>query len=75
MTAIRTMNTRYFVDPSIGCASLGLGPDGSIKDISREKLAIVLKEQLFDLANQKFILNLSFRGFAFQMRLKAVVKP
>ena len=37
--------------------------------------SIVLKEQLFDLANQKFILNLSFRGFAFQMRLKAVVKP
>lgn len=69
------MNTRYFVDPSIGCASLGLGPDGLIKDISREKLAIVLKEQLFDLANQKFILNLSFRGFAFQMRLKAVVRP
>ena len=42
---------------------------------SRETLAIVLKEQLFDLANQKFILNLSLRGFAFQMRLKAVVRP
>lgn len=32
-TAIRTMNTRYFVDPSIGCAALGLGPDGLIRDI------------------------------------------
>lgn len=32
-TAIRTSNTRYFVDPSIGCAALGIGPEGLIKDL------------------------------------------
>ena len=32
-TAIRTKNTRYFVDPSIACAALGIGPDGLIKDL------------------------------------------
>lgn len=32
-TAIRTSNTRYFIDPSIACASLGLGPDALIKDL------------------------------------------
>lgn len=32
-TAIRTSNTRYFVDPSIACAALGIGPKGLIKDI------------------------------------------
>ncbi len=32
-TAIRTSDTRYFVDPSLACASLGLGPDGLISDI------------------------------------------
>ncbi len=31
--AIRTSNTRYFVDPSIACAALGTGPEGLIKDI------------------------------------------
>ena len=32
-TAIRTSNTRYFVDPSIACAALGIGPDGLIANI------------------------------------------
>lgn len=32
-TAIRTSNTRYFVDPSLACAALGIGPDGLISDI------------------------------------------
>lgn len=32
-TAIRTANTRYFVDPSIACAALGVGPSGLLKDI------------------------------------------
>ena len=32
-TAIRTMNTRYFIDPSIACAALGVGPLGLIKDM------------------------------------------
>lgn len=32
-TAIRTSNTRYFVDPSIACAALGIGPKGLKKDI------------------------------------------
>lgn len=31
--AIRTSNTRYFVDPSIATASLGLKPDGLIGDL------------------------------------------
>ena len=31
--AIRTSNTRYFVDPSIACASLDLGPDGLISNL------------------------------------------
>ena len=31
--AIRTTDTRHFVDPSIGTASLGLGPSDLIKDI------------------------------------------
>ncbi len=31
--AIRTSNTRYFVDPSIACAALGTGPEGLIKDL------------------------------------------
>lgn len=32
-TAIRTSNTRYFIDPSIATAALGLGPDALIKDL------------------------------------------
>lgn len=32
-TAIRTSDTRYFTDPSIGCASLGLGPKDLINDL------------------------------------------
>lgn len=33
-TAIRTANTRYFVDPSIGTAVLGLGPKDLISDLN-----------------------------------------
>lgn len=33
-TAIRTSDTRYFVDPSIAVASLGIGPDDLIKDLN-----------------------------------------
>ncbi len=32
-TAIRTSNTRYFVDPSISVAALGLGPQDLIEDL------------------------------------------
>ena len=32
-TAIRTKNTRYFVDPSIAAASLGLTPQSLFKDM------------------------------------------
>lgn len=32
-TAIRTADTRYFSDPSIGTAALGLGPDDLIADL------------------------------------------
>lgn len=32
-TAIRTSNTRYFTDPSIGCAALGIGPNDLINDL------------------------------------------
>lgn len=32
-TAIRTMNTRYFTDPSIGVAALGVGPHDLINDL------------------------------------------
>ncbi|MDR0939964.1 MAG: DUF4143 domain-containing protein [Mediterranea sp.] len=32
-TAIRTSDTRYFVDPSIACAALGLGPMDLINDL------------------------------------------
>lgn len=32
-TAIRTTNTRYFIDPSIGAAVLGLGPKDLIQDL------------------------------------------
>lgn len=31
--AIRTSNTRYFTDPSIACAALGIRPKGLLKDI------------------------------------------
>ena len=33
-TAIRTANTRYFIDPSIGTAILGLGPKDLINDLN-----------------------------------------
>lgn len=33
-TAIRTSDTRYFIDSSIATASLGLGPDDIIKDLN-----------------------------------------
>lgn len=33
-TAMRTSETRYFVDPSIAVASLGLGPNDLIKDLN-----------------------------------------
>ena len=32
-TAIRTSDTRYFTDPSIGIAALGLGPDDLIGNV------------------------------------------
>lgn len=32
-TAIRSSNTRYFVDPSIAAAALGIGPDDLINDL------------------------------------------
>lgn len=33
-TAIRTSDTRYFVDPSMATAALGLGPDNLIEDLN-----------------------------------------
>lgn len=33
-TAIRTSDTRYFIDPSIAAASLGLGPEDLINDLN-----------------------------------------
>lgn len=33
-TAIRTSETRYYVDPSVGVAALGLGPDDLINDLN-----------------------------------------
>lgn len=33
-TAIRTSNTRYFVDPSIAAAALGLGPEDLVEDLN-----------------------------------------
>ena len=33
-TAIRTSDTRYYIDPSIACAALGLGPDDLIDDLN-----------------------------------------
>lgn len=33
-TAIRTSNNRYFIDPSIATAALGLGPDDLINDLN-----------------------------------------
>ncbi len=32
-TAIRTSDTRYFVDPSIATASLGVGPQDLMNDV------------------------------------------
>ena len=34
-TSIRTANTRYFIDPSIGTAVLGLGPKDLINDLNK----------------------------------------
>lgn len=42
-TAIRTSNTRYFTDPSIGCAALGIGPQDLLRDL---KLLGMLFENL-----------------------------
>ena len=33
-TAIRTSDTRYFIDPSIAVAALGLGPEDLINDLN-----------------------------------------
>ncbi len=33
-TAIRTSDTRYFVDPSIGAAALGIGPGDLLSDLN-----------------------------------------
>ncbi len=33
-TAIRTKDTRYFVDPSLACAALGLGPQDLLDDLN-----------------------------------------
>ncbi len=33
-TAIRTKETRHFIDPSIGAAALGINPEGIFKDIT-----------------------------------------
>lgn len=33
-TAVRMANTRYFIDPSIGTAVLGLGPNDLLKDLN-----------------------------------------
>lgn len=33
-TAIRTSNTRYYVDPSIAVAALGVGPDDLVSDLN-----------------------------------------
>ncbi|MCC8072074.1 MAG: DUF4143 domain-containing protein [Bacteroidales bacterium] len=32
-TAIRTSDTRYFIDPSLACASLGIGPEDLLADL------------------------------------------
>lgn len=41
-TAIRTANTRYFIDPSIGTAVLGLGPKDLINDLNTMGLFLKL---------------------------------
>ena len=33
-TAIRTSDNRYFVDPSLGAAALGLGPNNLMNDLN-----------------------------------------
>lgn len=38
-TAIRTTETRYFVDPSVATASMGLGPEDLINDLNTMGLA------------------------------------
>ena len=42
-TAIRTSDTRYFVDPSIAVAALGLGPNDLINDLNTFGLLTQLK--------------------------------
>lgn len=42
-TAIRTSETRYFTDPSIGCAAFGIGPQDLLRDL---KLVGMLFENL-----------------------------
>ena len=37
-TAIRTSDTRYFIDPSIAPSALGIGPDALIKDLNTKGL-------------------------------------
>lgn len=44
-TAIRTANTRYFIDPSIGTAVLGLGPKDLINDLNT--MGLFLKPFVF----------------------------
>ena len=34
-TAVRTSDTRYFTDPSIGVAALGIGPKDFLNDLSK----------------------------------------
>lgn len=33
-SSIRTSDTRYYIDPSIACAALGLGPDDLVNDLN-----------------------------------------
>lgn len=33
-SAIRSSDTRYYIDPSIACAALGLGPDDLVNDLN-----------------------------------------
>lgn len=44
-TAIRSTDTRYFVDPSIATAALGLGPEDLMNDL--ETFGLLLKRSLF----------------------------
>lgn len=46
-TSIRTANTRYFIDPSIGTAVLGLGPKDLINDLNT--MGLFLKPFVFEI--------------------------